>query len=228
MLVFGTIVVAAIFLLVGYLVSVEMFQQRVWRRRVQQGDTSILDALIREGLAGWRRGRAPRSLPPNVWAAIQGVELVAVSEDSATVSTSAEPEFRNEGGARVQVRSSLDEAMLVAARLAEMLLYDIPSVGLYEVRVDVYSTFAAPGGAAEQRPILSLTADRPTADDLEWEALAPEEILARFETIYDRGAEGEGRPIELPPLDADSAETAPAPGGPGSTQQETTWDTSAF
>lgn len=206
MIVVGTIVVLAIFLLVGWAVSVEMFQQRGWRRRVRQGDTSMLAALMREGLGGWRRMRAPKGMPPGIWAAIQNAELVSVTEDSATVSTSAEPEFRTEDGQRRQVRSALDDAMAVAARLVEMLLYDVPSVRLYEARVDVFSTFATPDGMPEQRPILSVTADRPTADELEWERYTPPEIIARFASTFDRGPQGEGRPIALPAIAGDLPE----------------------
>ena len=102
MIIIGIIIVLVIFLGVGWAVSTEMFQHRAWRRRVESGDVDIVAALIEEALAGWRKrpatarcprqrsgqaSRAPNSSPSTI--------------DGATVSTSAEGEFRTEdGGAR--------------------------------------------------------------------------------------------------------------------------------
>lgn len=201
MIILGSIVVLVIFLGTGWAVATEMFQQRHWRKRVESGDTRILVALIEEALATWRRARPPRGTAAALWAGVQGVQLVAVTEDSATVSTSSEGEFRTEGGQRVQVSTALDEAIALATKVADMMLYDVPNLHLRGVRVDVYSTFAGDGGLPVQRPILSTRATRAMADSLTWEAMTPEEILGRFETLYDRAANGQGKPIEPPPVE---------------------------
>ena len=109
MIVVISVGVLAIFLAVGWAVSTEMFQHRAWRQRVESGDTAIVRALIEEALGTWRRARPPKGTPSNLWAGVQGVQLVAVTEESATVSSSAEGEFRTEEGARVQVATALDE-----------------------------------------------------------------------------------------------------------------------
>ena len=88
-----------VFLFVGWAVSSEMFQHRAWRHRVESGDVDIVGALIEEALSAWRRARPPKGTPSQLWAGVQGAQLVAVSSDSATLSGSAEPEFRTEGGA---------------------------------------------------------------------------------------------------------------------------------
>ncbi|MGH2631791.1 MAG: hypothetical protein ACRDG3_00145 [Tepidiformaceae bacterium] len=201
MIIFGSIITLAIFLFVGWAVSAEMFQHRAWRRRVEEGDVDIIAALIEEVLAAWGRARPPKGLAANVWAGVQGAQLVAVTDDSATLSTSAEGEFRSEGSARLQVSSALDEGMAIAAKLADMMMYDVPNLRLGLVRIDVYSTFSGPEGTPVQRPILTTTVDRGVADGLTWDALTPEEVLGRFETQFDRGATGQPVPIELPPLE---------------------------
>lgn len=200
MIVLGSLITLAVFLFVGWAVSSEMFQHRAWRRRVESGDVDIVGALILESLATWQRARPPKGTPTNLWAGVQGAQLVAVDADGATLSTSAEGEFRTEDGRRVQVSSALDEAISLAARVCDMMLYDVPNLRLQFVRVDVYSTFSGVDGAPMQKPILTTTAERNVADSLTWEALTPAELLGRFETVYERTANGQPLPIELPPV----------------------------
>ncbi|MCK9519778.1 MAG: hypothetical protein M0R74_12260 [Dehalococcoidia bacterium] len=213
MIIVGSIIVLAIFVVTGWAIFTEMFQQRHWRRRVEQGDVGIVAALIQEALETWRRARPPRGTPASLWAGVQGAELVAVTKDSATVSSAAEGEFRTEGGKRVQITSALEEAQALATRLADMMLYDVPNLRLGQVRVDVYSTFTGSDGSPVQQPILSTTAERAVADTLAWEALTPEELLARFDTRFERSTSGQALPIPLDPVEGDppprSAQPAP-------------------
>ncbi len=201
MIALGMIAVLAIFLVVGWAVSTEMFQHRAWRRRVESGDVDIVAALIEEALGTWRKGRPPRGIPSSLWAGVQEAQLIAVEQHGATVSSSAEAEFRTEGGQRVQVASALDSGIALAARLLDMILYDVPNLRLGYVRADIYSTFAGPDGTPRQQPIITVTADRATADGLDWEALTPEEVLGRFGAVYERGGTGQPVPVELPPLE---------------------------
>ena len=201
MIVFGSIVTLVIFLLVGWAVSTEMFQQRMWRQRVAQGDVVMITALLEEALAGWRRERQPKEIGPATWAGVNEAQIVAVSADGVTVSSSAEAEFRTEGTARVQVASALDSAIVIAAKLADRLLYDVPNLRLGTVRVDVYTTFTESDGQPVQKPILSTTAERGVADGLAWDALMPAEVLGRFQTNYDRGPTGQAQPITLSPTE---------------------------
>jgi len=201
MIILGSIVVLAIFLFVGWAVATDMFQHRAWRHRVESGDIEIVRALIEEALGTWRGARPPRGMSAGLWAGVQGAQLVALRADAAVVSASAEGEFRTEDGQRVQVATALDEAIAVAARLVDMMLYDVPNLRLGLVRVDVYSTFM---GAAVpvQKPILTTVAERSIADGLDWEALLPAEVLGRFETHFERGMAGQGLAIDLEPMEA--------------------------
>ena len=202
MIIVGTVLGLAFFLFVGWIISTEMFQTRSWRRRVASGDHEIVEALILEAMASWRRARPPRETPASLWAGVQRAELAAATATLAVVQSSAEGEFRTVGGKREQVSSALDEAFALAARLVEMMLYDVPNLSLGSVRVDVYATFTADGGAAMQKPILTTTAARAAADGIDWDDLAPAEILARFETAWETGASGLAAPIALPPIPA--------------------------
>lgn len=201
MIALGMIVVLGIFLFVGWAVSTEMFQHRAWRKRVESGDVDIVAALIEEALSTWRKGRPPRGTPASLWAGVQAAQLIAVEQHGATVSSSAEPEFRTEGGQRVQVASALDAGIALASKLLDMILYDVPNLRLGYVRVDIYSTFPGADGTPVQRPIITVTADRFTADGLDWEALTAAEVLGRFGATYERSATGQPVAIDLPPLE---------------------------
>lgn len=201
MIIIGSIIVLIIFLGTGWAIAGEMFQQRSWRNRVASGDTDIIGALIEEAVAHWRRARPPREVPPHIWAAVQSAQVVAVTGDSATLSGVAEPAFRNDNGRRTQVSSALDEAIALASKLIDMMLYDVPNLRLHTVRVDVYCTFTGDDGTPLQRPILTSTADRATADEIPWETLKPAEVLGRFETRYEAAEGGRPVPITLPPIE---------------------------
>jgi hypothetical protein len=203
----GLVLFLVVFVAVGWAVSTEMFQHRAWRRRVEAGDTDIVAALIEESLATWRRGRPPRGTPASLWAGVQAAQLIAVEPDGATLSTSAEAEFRTEGGMRVQVASALDEGIAIAAKLLDMIMYDVPNLRLGYARVDVYSTFSGADGTPTQQPILTVTAERAIADEMTWEALTAEEILGRFGARYERAANGQPVPVDLPEI----AGVAPRP-----------------
>lgn len=199
MILIGSLLVLALFVFVGWAVSVEMFRHRWWRRRVESGDLRVIAGLILEAMAGWKRARPPRDVPASVWAGVRSAELVAVSAESATVSAVAEPEYRTEGGHRVLAVPLLDVAQQVAVRLVDMMLYDVPNLRLRRVRVDIYTTFTSEDGVPVQRAILSTTASREAAEGIPWESLTPAEVLARFETTVSLGPTGQLLPIELPP-----------------------------
>jgi hypothetical protein len=77
----GAVIVLLIFLVVGWAVATEMFQQRTWRNRVRSGDTDIIGALIEEALNQWRRSRPPKDRRSSLWAVVQCAQLVAVTAD---------------------------------------------------------------------------------------------------------------------------------------------------
>ncbi|MGI8549195.1 MAG: hypothetical protein ACR2PL_00135, partial [Dehalococcoidia bacterium] len=158
----------------------------------------------------WHSMRPPRGVAVALWAGVQSVELVSVGNDYVQVACGSEGEYRSAGGRREQVSSALDAAMRLAARLIEMLLYDIPEVKLARVRLDVYSTFTV-DGLPEQRCILSTVAARQVANELPWEDMSPREIIDRFQSRYATDARGAVIPIEPDPPLPDELAPADSP-----------------
>ncbi len=187
-------------LILTYIIFQETRAHTYWRGLVQKGDVSAIRALLEQEIERWRTMRVPRGTPASLWHGVQTVDLVAVGPDAAHLTCSAEGEYRIAGGQSQEVTSPLDAGMRVAAKIAELVMYDIPNLRLHEVRVDVYSTFRTERGAPEQRCILSTIADRGTADDIEWDALRPNEIINRFESRYHLNEDGIAGPIDPGPL----------------------------
>ena len=124
--------------------------------------------------------------------------------DAVHVTCTAEGEYRFAAGKPQEVTSPLDAAMRLAAKVAEMVLFDVPNLHMGAVRVDVYSTFHDATGMPEQQCVLSTVADRATADDVDWDALRPEEIINRFESSYRVNERAIAEAIDPPPLMEDT------------------------
>ena len=203
-------------LILTYIIFQETRAHTYWRGLVQKGDVSAIRALLEQEIERWRTMRVPRGTPASLWHGVQTVDLIAVGPDAAHLTCSAEGEYRIVGGQSQEVTSPLDAGMRVAAKVAELVMYDIPNLRLHEVRVDVYSTFRTERGAPEQRCILSTITDRGTADEIEWDVLRPNEIINRFESRYHLNEHGVAEPIDPgPPLEETTPVTdIPAPADP--------------
>lgn len=198
----------AIFALIlfGLFLTWVIFQEtrmhRHWRGLVATGDLNAIRTILEQEIERWKTMRVPKGTPASLWHGVQTVELTAIGPTAAQVSCAAEGEYRFVGGQPEEVTTALEAAKRVAARVAEMILYDVPNLRLGDVRVDVYSTFRSDHGRPEQRCILSVSADRGTADDLDWEALRPAEIIDRLDTRYEVNNLGQAEPIDPgPPLE---------------------------
>src|SRR5215207_4402672 len=171
-------------LILTYIIFQETRAHHYWRGLVQKGDVSAIRALLEQEVTRWKTMRVPKGTPPALWHGVQTAELLAVGPDEAHLACSAEGEYRIAGGVSTEVMSPLDAGIRLAAKLIELVMYDTPNLRLGLVRVDVFSTFRTETGAPQQRCILTVTADRPEADDIDWEALRPNEIVGRFESHY--------------------------------------------
>ena len=98
-------------------------------------------------------------------------------------------------GQRREVETGLQQAMKVTAKLADMVMYDIPNVKLGYVQIDVYSTFRDDAGSA-QRCILSTVAEREVADVLDWDEHDAEEVVRAFGGRYSLDDRGNPLPID--------------------------------
>lgn len=212
----GIVLVSLFGLFLGFVICQEMFAQRHWRGLVNRGETWAIKSLVEQEIERWRDLRTPKGMNPALWHGIQTAEVAGVGRDFIHLIGSAEGEYRVVGAKRQEVSTPLAEGTKLAAALLERLFFDVPNVRLALVRVDVYTTFRAESGEPEQLCILTTTAERIDADRLPWDDLLPAEILNRFETRYEIGANGAALPIDPGPplLDEEDAETpAEAAGG---------------
>ena len=90
------------------------------------------------------------------------------------------------------------------------LLYDVPNLSLPAVRIDVHTTFRDPDGASERACILTTTASREAAREVDWEGWTAAEIVDAFGGRYRLGERGAALPI-----DPEEGAEAPAAGGSG-------------
>jgi hypothetical protein len=187
--------VLLLFLVVGWVVVQGTRAQLFWRKRVDEGDVDIITMLVSEELSRWRTMRMPKEVEPGVWHGVQGAELAQVHPEGIQLNATAEGQYAMVEGQRQQVSDALGEGMKVTAKLADMALYDIPNVRLPWVRVDIYSTFRGEEGAT-QRCVMTTTALREIADDLNWDELEAEQIIRAFGGRYLLDDRGNPLPID--------------------------------
>jgi hypothetical protein len=206
-LVFGIAVVLVMFLVVGYVVIQGTRIQLAWRTRVEEGDVDAIQALVSEEVNRWKTARMPKGYEPSVWHGVQTAELLEVSPTSIRVSASAEGEYALVSGERREVSNALREGMKVTAKLADMIMYDIPNVKLPTARIDIYSTYRDERGSS-QRCILTTTVQREVASEIDWDAMEAEAIVRAFDGRYRLDDRGNPLPIEVDAPDRNSVPAA--------------------
>ena len=205
-LAFAIGLVLLMFLLVGYVVIQGTRTQLAWRKSVEEGDVDAIHTMVSDELKRWKGMRMPKGTEPGVWHGVQSAELLEVSPDGVRVSALAEGQFALVTGERREISNSLAEGLKVTAKLADMMLYDIPNVRLPYVQVDIYSTYRDDAGTA-QRCIISTRAERAIGDDLDWDGMEAEEVVRAFGGRYRADERGNAMPIEV---DAPPRNSVPA------------------
>jgi hypothetical protein len=195
----GLFAVVALGLLLTYIIWQETRSHLHWRELVGEGNVWAIRELVNAEIERWHRMRPPPRVPLSLWGGVQTVELVAIGRDYVQVACGTEGEYRMVGSRRQQVTTALEAAMRLAAKVVEMLMYDIPEVKLGLVRVDVYSTFPTIGGTAEQGCILTTTATRAAANSIDWDATPGQEAIRSFETHYEVDEQAVARQIDPGP-----------------------------
>jgi len=208
----GILAVSGVFVLVGYIVLQGTRASMAWRKAASAGDVDVIRQILEDAIASWRSVKRPKEVAPDVWRGVQSVALVDVAAGGApagarlvaSVSCQVESEYRLLNGRWVEVSNPLQEGFAVTARLADMLLYDVPNLRLDDVRIDIHTTFRDAGGAAERVCILTTDVRREVAREVDWEEWTPVEIVDAFGGRYRLGERGVALPI-------DPIEGAPAP-----------------
>ena len=189
------LVVLGLFVIVGWVIVQGTRAQLAWRKLVDAGDVDAIRTLVGDEITRWKSMRMPKGADASVWHGVQSAELIDVRPDGVRLSASAEGQFAVDGGQRREVSSALRQGMAVSAKLADMVLYDIPNVKLDHAQIDIYSTFRDAEGSA-QRCILTTTAKRELADVMDWDELDPEEIVRAFGGRYSLDDRGQALPID--------------------------------
>ena len=193
----GILVIVLVFILVAYIVVQGTRASMAWRRAAAGGDLDVIRQLLEESIADWRSMKRPKEIAPDVWRGVQSADLVDVGPDSTRVSCQVASEYRLSSGRWLEVTNVLEEGMAVTARLADMLLYDVPNLRLASARIDVYTTFRDPEGGSQRACILTTTARREAARQVDWEASTPAEIVDALGGRYRLGERGDALPIEF-------------------------------
>lgn len=193
----GILAVAIIFVIVAYIVIQGTRASLAWRKAAAAGDVEVIRKILEDTIASWRSMKRPKEIAPDVWRGVQSAELVDVGPDSARVSCQVEGEYRLVDGRWVEMTNPLQEGFAVTARLADMLLYEIPNLKLASARIDVYTTFRDPDGASQHACILTTNATREAAREVDWEQWTAVEVVDAFGGRYRLGERGVGLPLEI-------------------------------
>jgi len=191
----GIGIVLLLFLIVAWVIVQGTRAQLAWRASVDAGDVSAIQTLVSEEVTRWKTARMPKGVATGLWHGVQSAELIDVKPQGVRLSASAEGQYAVVDGARREVTSALDEAFALTARLADMVMYDIPNVKLPYAQVDIYSTFRDESGAA-QRCIMSTLCERETADAIDWDEMSGEEIVRAFGGRFSLDDGGNPNPID--------------------------------
>ncbi len=192
----GILAIVIIFIVVGYIVLQGTRASLAWRKAAAGGDVEVIRQMLEETITSWSSMKRPKEVAVDVWRGVQSIELVDVAADSARVSCQVESEYRMLEGRWVEVSNPLQGGMAVTARLADMLLYDVPNLRLASVRIDVYTSFRDPEGAAERTCILSTDGSREAARGVDWEEWTAAEIVDALGGRYRLGERGAALPID--------------------------------
>jgi len=183
------------FMIVGWVIVQGTRAQLAWRKLVDAGDVNAIQTLVGEEVQRWKTARMPKGVDASVWHGVQSAELLEVTPEGVRLSASAEGQYALVSGERREVSSALKEGFTLTARLAEMVMYDIPNVKLPYAQVDIYSTYRDETGSS-QRCILSTLCKREVADALDWDDMDGEEIVRAFGGRFSLDDHGQPAPID--------------------------------
>ena len=200
------VVLFAMFLVVGWVIVQGTRAQLEWRKLVDRGDVDAIKTLVGDEIDHWKTKRMPKGTDPTVWHGVQGAELLAADPEGVRLSVTADARFAMVEGVRREVSSALHEGMRVTAKLADMVMYDVPNAKLGHVQIDVYTAYRDDNGSG-QRCILSTICRREVADVLAWDEIDAEEAVRTFGGRF--LLDDRGNPLAIDP-DATTPSGVPA------------------
>lgn len=186
---------AIVGLFVFYLVFQGIRVASAWRTAAENGDLKVIAQIVEDGINGWRSGKKPKEIPPEVWRGVQSMQLVGVEAGLVRVSCVSEGEQKMVEGKWIEVVNPLDAAFGIVARAAERLFYDMPYFRPERVQIDVYATYRDQQNNPHRECILTLSADRDDARSVDWDEWTSREIADGMGARYELGAAGRALPV---------------------------------
>ena len=149
----------------------------------------------------WKTMRMPKGTEPSIWHGVQSAELVGGAAGRRPPQRIGRRAVRARSTASAaRSAAPLAEGMRVTAKLADMVLYDIPNVKLAHVQIDIYSTYPRRRRARRSAASSSTTCRRDVADALDWDEMDAEEVVRAFGGRF--LLDDRGNPL---PIDPDAA-----------------------
>lgn len=200
-----------LFLLVTYIVVQGTRAALAWRKAAAEGDVKVIRDIVEDALGAWRSMKRPKEVPAEVWRGIQSMQVVEVDAELVRVSCQAEGDYRLIDGRWVETANPLHEAMAVTAKALDMLLYELPHYKPGQVEIDAYMTMREADRRTERVCILSTTATRDDAREVDWEEWTPAQIVEALEGRYRMDDLGQPLALEVEPPKPTEAEDTAAP-----------------
>jgi len=202
------------FLIVTYIVVQGTRAALAWRKAAAEGDVKVIRDIVEDSLGAWRSMKRPKEVPAEVWRGIQSMQIVEVDAEVVRVSCQAEGDFRLLNGRWVETANPLHEAMAVTVKGLDMLLYELPHYKPGRVQIDVYMTMREADRATERVCILSTTATRENARQIDWEEWTPAQIVEALSGRYRMDDLGQPLPIQVEAPKRTEAEHVGTPAPP--------------
>ena len=202
------------FLIVTYIVVQGTRAALAWRQAAAAGDVKVIRDIVEDSLGAWHSMKRPKEVPAEVWRGIQSMQVVEVDAELVRISCVAEGDYRLVNGRWVETANPLHEAMAVTSKALDMLLYELPHYKPGRVQIDAYMTMREADRATERACILSTTATRDDARQVDWEEWTPAQIVEALGGRYRMDDLGQPLPIEVEapkPLQPEDAAAPPAP-----------------
>jgi ketosteroid isomerase-like protein len=205
------------FLIVTYIVVQGTRAALAWRKAAAEGDVKVIRDIVEDSLGVWRSMKRPKDAPAEVWRGIQSMQIVEVDAELIRVSCQAEGDYKLVNGRWVETANPLHEAMAITAKALDMLLYELPHYKPGRVQIDAYMTMREADRLTERVCILSTTATRDDARQVDWEEWTSAEIIEALGGRYRMDDLGQPLSIAVQPPKAPQAEDAGTPPAPSKT-----------
>ena len=211
----GVLAIGIFFLILAYIVVQGTRAAMAWRKAADAGDVKVIRDIVEDAITTWRSMKRPKEAALEVWRGVQSMQLVDVGPGFVRVSCEAEGQYRLVDGRWTEMTNPLQEGVAITARVADMLLYELPHFKAANFQIDVYTSFRDADGTSRRRCILSTEASRDAARSVDWEDWTAADIVDAFGGRYELGERGQPQPIEVqeppqPVTEEAAAATAPS------------------